>query len=150
MKKFLPSLLILCFIFSSFGLLAIEMNEEELINGRKALFKQNYGIAKKMSSEINVGNISAVSELAVKMGENYSKLINYFPDNTKTGYDTEALPSVWEKKDIFNELMNEASTDAFKFSEMLANLTNSEIKDLQKKMIWGKCKSCHDQFRLPH
>ena len=46
MKKFLPSLLILYFIFSSFGLLALEMNEEELINGRKALFKQNYGIAK--------------------------------------------------------------------------------------------------------
>ena len=65
MKKFLPSLLILCFIFSSFGLLAIEMNEEELINGRKALFKQNYGIAKKMSAEINAGNISAVSELTV-------------------------------------------------------------------------------------
>ena len=150
MKKFLPSLLILCLIFLSFSLLAIEMNEEELINGRKALFKQNYGIAKKMSAEINAGNISAVSELAVKMGENYSKLINYFPDNTKTGYDTEALPSVWEKKDTFNELMNEASTDAFKFSEMLTNLTNSEIKDLQKKMIWGKCKSCHDQFRLPH
>ena len=57
---------------------------------------------------------------------------------------------MWEKKDIFNDLMKEASTDAFKFSEMLTNLTNLEIKDLQKKMIWGKCKSCHDQFRLPH
>ena len=46
MKKILPSLFITYFIFLSFGLLALEMNEEELIKGRKALFKQNYGIAK--------------------------------------------------------------------------------------------------------
>ena len=150
MKKFLPPIFLLVIIFSSFGLLALDMSEEEIIKGRKAIFEQNYGIAKKMSKEIDSGNISNIQNLAIKMGENYKNVINYFPENTKSGYETEALPSIWENKNTFNSLMEDASNDAFKFSEILTELTNSEIKDMQKKLIWGKCKNCHDQFRLPH
>ena len=148
MKKILPSLFITYFIFLSFGLLALEMNEEELIKGRKALFKQNYGIAKKMSSEINTGNISSVSELAIKMGENYSKLINYFPENTKEGFNTEALPSIWENKDEFNALMQNASDDMIKLAKAIE--TAEDLRAAEKELMWCNCTAFHSRFRAPH
>ena len=90
-----------------------------------------------MSSEINAGNISNIQNLAIKMGENYKNVINYFPENTKSGYDTEALPSIWENKNTFNEFNEEASNDAFKFSEILTGLTNSGDKRHAEKVNLG-------------
>ena len=84
------------------------------------------------------------------MSQNYVLLINYFPENTQTGYETEALPSIWEEKELFNELMNKASNDAGDFAMMVMNLMGDELKDYQKKMIWSQCKTCHDKFRMPH
>ena len=103
-----------------------------------------------MSSEIAKGNKQAVSDLAIKMSQNYEALINYFPENTKTGYETEALPTVWEEKELFNELMNKASKDANDFAMIVMNLMGDDLKDSQKKMIWSQCKTCHDKFRVPH
>ena len=77
-------------------------------------------------------------------------LINYFPANTQTGFETEALPSIWEEKQLFNDLMNKASNDASDFATIVMNLMGDELKEYQKKMIWSQCKTCHDKFRMPH
>ena len=114
------------------------------------MFKQNYSYAKKMSAAIKKDDKETVSDLAVKMSENYKKLIDYFPDDSKDGFKTEALPSIWEKKEEFNALMMKAANEANDFLMMVNNLMGDELKDLQKKMIWSQCKSCHDKFRMPH
>ena len=150
MKNLLQLLVIVILILSSINMYADDMSDKELIKGRKAMFKQNYSYAKKMSSEITKGNNQSVSDLALKMSKNYKTLISYFPDNTKTGYDTEALPSVWEEKELFNELMNKASKDANDFASIAMNLMGDDLKEHQKKMIWSQCKTCHDKFRMPH
>ena len=126
------------------------MSTEETIKARKAMFKQNYSYAKKMSAAIKKDDKETVSDLAVKMSENYKKLIDYFPDDSKDGFKTEALPSIWEKKEEFNALMMKAANEANDFLMMVNNLMGDELKDLQKKMIWSQCKSCHDKFRMPH
>ena len=126
------------------------MSTEETIKARKAMFKQNYSYAKKMSAAIKKDDKETVSDLAIKMSENYKKLIDYFPDDSKDGFKTEALPSIWEKKEEFNALMMKAANEANDFSMMVNNLMGDELKDLQKKMIWSQCKSCHDKFRMPH
>ena len=126
------------------------MSTEETIKARKAMFKQNYSYAKKMSAAIKKDDKETVSDLAIKMSENYKKLIEYFPDDSKDGFKTEALPSIWEKKEEFNALMMKAANEANDFSMMVNNLMGDELKDLQKKMIWSQCKSCHDKFRMPH
>ena len=46
--------------------------------------------------------------------------------------------------------MMKAANEANDFSMMVNNLMGDELKDLQKKMIWSQCKSCHDKFRMPH
>ena len=150
MKNILQLLVAIIFIALSINLYADDISQEKLIKERKAMFKQNYSYAKKMSSEITKGNNQAVSDLALKMSQNYELLINFFPENTQTGYETEALPSIWEEKELFNELMNKASNDAGDFAIMAMNLMGDELKDYQKKMIWSQCKTCHDKFRMPH
>ena len=150
MKNILQLLVTIIFIVLSINLYADDISQEKLIKERKAMFKQNYSYAKKMSSEITKGNNQAVSDLALKMSKNYELLINFFPENTQTGYETEALPSIWEEKELFNELMNKASNDAGDFATMAMNLMGDELKDHQKKMIWSQCKTCHDKFRMPH
>lgn len=150
MSKFFQLLVVIIFLISSINIFAIEMSTEETIKARKAMFKQNYSYAKKMSAAIKKDDKETVSDLAVKMSENYKKLIEYFPDDSKDGFKTEALPSIWEKKEEFNALMMKAANEANDFSMMVNNLMGDELKDLQKKMIWSQCKSCHDKFRMPH
>ena len=150
MSKFFQLLVVIIFLASSINIFAIEMATEETIKARKAMFKQNYSYAKKMSAAIKKDDKETISDLAIKMSENYKKLIDYFPDDSKDGFKTEALPSIWEKKEEFNALMMKAANEANDFSMMVNNLMGDELKDLQKKMIWSQCKSCHDKFRMPH
>ena len=150
MSKFFQLLVVIIFLASSTNIFAIEMSTEETIKARKAMFKQNYSYAKKMSAAIKKDDKETISDLAIKMSENYKKLIDYFPDDSKDGFKTEALPSIWEKKEEFNALMMKAANEANDFSMMVNNLMGDELKDLQKKMIWSQCKSCHDKFRMPH
>jgi|TARA_Y100000741_G_C18160771_1_gene521064 cytochrome c556 len=150
MSKFFQLLVVIIFFASSINIFAIEMSTEETIKARKAMFKQNYSYAKKMSAAIKKDDKETISDLAIKMSENYKKLIDYFPDDSKDGFKTEALPSIWEKKEEFNALMMKAANEANDFSMMVNNLMGDELKDLQKKMIWSQCKSCHDKFRMPH
>jgi cytochrome c556 len=150
MNKFFQLLVVIIFFASSINIFAIEMSTEETIKARKAMFKQNYSYAKKMSAAIKKDDKETISDLAIKMSENYKKLIDYFPDDSKSGFKTEALPTIWEKKEEFNALMMKAATEANDFSSMVNNLMGDELKDLQKKVIWSQCKSCHDKFRMPH
>ena len=150
MSKFFQLLVVIIFLASSINIFAIEMSTEETIKARKAMFKQNYSYAKKMSAAIKKDDKETISDLAIKMSENYKKLIDYFPDDSKDGFKTEALPLIWEKKEEFNALMMKAANEANDFSMMVNNLMGDELKDLQKKMIWSQCKSCHDKFRMPH
>ena len=113
----------------------------------KANFKM---MQKYMSAEIAKGNNDKVIELSEKMSVNYDKLIDLFPDNSKAGYDTEALPTIWLQKDEFNALMIETSDKVKKFTQLAANLTGDELKEAQKNLIWSSCKACHDKFRMPH
>ena len=135
----------LLFVFVSFA-----DDHGKIIKERKSLFKQNYSHAKRMSAEIEKGNNDQVIELSEKMSTNYDKLVDLFPDNSKTGYDTEALPTIWLQKDEFNALMIETSDKVKEFSRIAANLTGDELKEAQKNLIWSSCKACHDKFRMPH
>ena len=150
MKFFLQIVSIFFFSLILFATLGYADDHGKIIKERKSLFKQNYSHAKKMSAEIAKGNNDKVIELSEKMSANYDKLINLFPENSKTGYDTEALPTIWLQKDEFNALMTETSDKVKKFTQIAASLTGDELKEAQKNLIWSSCKACHDKFRMPH
>ena len=81
----------------------------------------------------------------IEMSENYKTLLTLFPDNTKEGFDTEALPSIWENKDEFNALMTKASSDMLQLSAEIED--TDDIKGTLGKFMWANCKTCHNKFR---
>ena len=96
------------------------MTVEEIIKSRQALFSKNYRTAKKVQSLSSNLDFEDAKGLMNEMSENYKVLSELFPDNTKEGFDTGALPIIWEEKDKF------------------------------KKLMWSNCKACHSKYRVPH
>ncbi len=125
-----------------------ELSVEELIKGRKALFSKNYSTAKKVQIFASKGDFEKTKSLMIEMSENYKNLLEYFPENTKEGFKTEALPVIWENKDEFNNLMTKASNDMIKLTKSIE--ASDDIKGTLGKLMWANCKACHSKFRAPH
>ena len=121
---------------------------EEIIKGRKAMFSENYQNGKKISILLKSNKIEEAKPLMKKISDNYIKLLDYFPENTKEGFKTEALASIWENKDEFNALMQKASDDMIKLAKAID--TAEDLRAVQKELMWGNCSSCHNRFRAPH
>ena len=132
----------------SFSPALANQSVEEIIKGRKAMFSENYSNAKKISVLLKSGNIDEAKPLMEKISKNYTKLLDYFPENTKEGFKTEALPSIWENKKEFNDLMKKASDDMIKLAEAID--TAEDLRTIQKKFMWSNCSACHSRFRAPH
>ena len=130
--------------FSSFA----NQSVEEIIKGRKAMFSENYQNGKKISILLKSGKIEEAKPIMKKMSENYKKLLEYFPENTKEGFKTEALPSIWENKDEFNALMQKASNDMLKLAKAID--TADDLRAIQKELMWSNCSACHNRFRAEH
>ena len=139
---------IIFIFFISFPFYANAMTVEEIIKGRKAMFSENYQNAKKISILLKSKKIEEAKPLMKKISDNYKKLLDYFPENTKEGFKTEALPSIWENKDEFNALMQKASDDMIKLAKAIE--TAEDLRAVQKELMWSNCTACHSRFRAPH
>ena len=120
---------------------------EEIIKGRKALFSKNYSTAKRVQALASKGEFDKAKSLMIKMSENYKTLIEYFPDNSKEGFKTEALPLIWENKKEFNDLMKKSSDDMIKLTSLIED--SEDIRATLTQMMWSNCKACHSRFRAP-
>ena len=121
---------------------------EEIIKGRKAMFSENYQNGKKIAILLKSKKIEEAKPLMKKISDNYKKLLDYFPENTKEGFKTEALPSIWENKDEFNALMQKASDDMIQLAKAID--TAEDLRAIQKKLMWSNCSACHNKFRAEH
>ena len=139
---------IIIIFFLTFPISANAQTVEEIIKGRKAMFSENYQNAKKISILLKSKKIEEAKPLMKKISDNYKKLLNYFPENTKEGFKTEALPSIWENKDEFNALMQKASDDMIKLAKAIE--TAEDLRAAQKELMWSNCTACHSRFRAPH
>ena len=134
-------------IFSLNSQIASYANQsvEEIIKGRKAMFSENYQNGKKISILLKSNKIEEAKPLMKKISDNYKKLLNYFPENTKEGFKTEALPSIWENKNEFNALMQKASDDMTKLAKAIDSA--DDLRAIQKELMWSNCSSCHNKIR---
>ena len=147
MKTIKTFLILIFFVSFSFSSQA-NQSVEEIIKGRKAMFSENYQNAKRISILLKSNKTEEAKPLMKKISDNYIKLLDYFPENTKEGFKTEALPSIWENKDEFNALMQKASDDMIKLAKAID--TAEDLRAVQKELMWGNCSSCHNRFRAPH
>ena len=143
-KKIFILFILISFSHSSYA----SQSVEEIIKGRKAMFSENYQNAKQISILLKQNKINEAKPLMKKISDNYIKLLDYFPDNTKEGFKTEALPSIWENKDEFNALMQKASNDMIKLAKAID--TAEDLRAVQKELMWSNCSACHTRFRAEH
>jgi len=125
-----------------------DLSSEELIKGRKAIFSNNYSTAKKVQNFVSKGDFEKAKSLMREMSDNYKSLLEYFPENSKEGFKTEALPSIWENKDEFNNLMTKSSNDMIKLTKIVE--TTDDVKGTLGKLMWANCKACHNKYRAAH
>ena len=143
-KIILLSVLSVFFVSSSNA----ELTVEEIIKSRQALFSKNYRTAKKVQSLSSNLDFEDAKGLMNEMSENYKVLSELFPDNTKEGFDTGALPIIWEEKDDFTKLMLKASEDMIKLASVIED--SDEIRGTLTKFMWSNCKACHNRYREEH
>ena len=143
-KNTLFFIFILFYSFSAFS----EQTVEEIIKERKSIFSKNYKTAKRDQGLASNGDIDEAKKLMIEMSDNYKKLLDLFPENSKEGFGTEALPSIWENKDEFNLLMTKASSNMIELTSVVDEA--EDMKATLGKYMWSSCKSCHSKFRAPH
>ena len=143
-KKIFILFILISFSHSSYA----SQSVEEIIKGRKAMFSENYQNGKKISILLKSGKKEETKPIMKKMSDNYKKLLDYFPENTKEGFKTEALPSIWENKDEFNALMQKASNDMLKLAKVID--TADDLRAIQTELMWSNCSACHNRFRAEH
>ena len=125
-----------------------QLNVEDIIKSRKALLSKNYSIAKRVQIFSAKGDFEKAKKLMNEMSENYKVLLDLFPDNTQEGFNTEALPTIWEEKEAFNALMKKASDDMIKLTSMIEK--TDDTRGTIKQLMWSNCKACHTKYRMPH
>ena len=143
-KNTLFFIFILLFSFSAFS----EQTVEEIIKERKSIFSKNYKTAKRVQGLASNGDIDEAKKLMIEMSDNYKRLLDLFPENSKVGFKTGALPSIWENKDEFNLLMTKASSNMIELTSVIDETEN--MKATLGKYMWSSCKSCHSKFRAEH
>ena len=146
-KILLIIFLVNSFFFTNF-IAHSEESIEDIIKGRKAIFSNNAKLAKRVNILLRDFEFEEAEPLILEMSKNYENLLNYFPENSKEGYGTEALPIIWEEKDAFNALMQKAADDMLQLAKVM-----EEVDDIQvtyKKLMWSNCNACHSKYRKPH
>jgi len=143
-KNTLFFIFILFYSFSAFS----EQTAEEIIKERKSIFSKNYKTAKRVQGLASNGSLDEAKKLMIEMSDNYKRLIDLFPENSKVGFKTEALPSIWENKDEFNLLMTKASSNMIELTSVIDGA--DDVKATLGKYMWSSCKSCHSKFRAEH
>ncbi|WP_102958715.1 c-type cytochrome [Mangrovicella endophytica] len=127
---------------------AIAQNTD-VIEKRQQLMKNN-GRSAKAASQMLKGEVAfdpaKGMEIFRTIQADNQEFRTLFPDDSKTGNDTEASPAIWEKKDAFAQANDKIEADA-----AAAIAANPQTLD-EFKVAFGKvaanCKGCHEQFRV--
>ena len=147
-NKILLIIFIVASFFNTNFIAHSEESIEDIIKGRKAIFSNNAKLAKRVNILLKDFEVEEAEPIILEMSKNYENLLNYFQENSKEGYGTEALPIIWEEKDAFNALMQKAADDMLQLVKVM-----EEVDDIQttfKKLVWANCNACHSRYRKPH
>ena len=118
------------------------------IADRKALMKKNGDEAKIAASMVKGEapfDAAKAQTVFATFADSAAKAPALFPDNSKTGGDTAALPAIWENKADFDARLVKFGT--------AAKDAEGKVKDLESlKTTWGafakdNCGGCHEKYR---
>ncbi len=119
----------------------------ETIKSRQATYKSMAAATKvpadmlKGAAPFDMQIVQAALDVYVDAGK---RLPGLFPDDSKTGNETQALPVIWQQKDDFNTRMAKFSQDA--------QAAKAAIKDeasfkAEFPKVLANCGACHKIYR---
>ena len=121
---------------------------QDPIAARKALMKENGKMSQQAAKFIKGEepfDLAKAQAILAQYQDAAAKMPNLFPDNSKTGGETAALPAVWEKK---------ADVDA-KFAKFGADAKDAaaKVKDEASfkeafPAVQKNCGGCHETYRM--
>ena len=134
------------------GLLALggsfAIAQQDPIATRKALMKKN-GDEAKIGTQFMKGeapfDLAKAKAIFATYQDAAAKAPTLFPDNSKTGGDTAALPAIWEKKDDFNAKLKKLGEDA---KEAATKVTDEASFKAVFPVVQKNCGGCHETYRL--
>lgn len=122
--------------------------QQDPIAARKAVMKAN-GEQARIGTQMVKGeapfDLAKAKAIFVTYQDAAAKMPNLFPDNSKTGGETAALPKIWESKADF-------TTRFAKFGQE-AKAAEAATRDLdtfkaQFPEVQKNCGGCHEQYRV--
>jgi cytochrome c556 len=122
--------------------------QSDVIAQRKALMKdtaKRFGEVGKMlkgESPFDLAKVQAALKQAETAGKQAPAL---FPDNSKTGGDTEALPKVWETKSDFDARFAKLAADA---ADAAGKITDEASFKANIQPVMKNCGGCHESYRV--
>jgi cytochrome c556 len=133
----------------AFGVTAALAQNAAVIKSRQDLLEE-VGDAVKPVGAMFKGeadfDLAKVQNALAIIQKNAPLLPPLFPDDSKTGGDTEALPKIWENKADFEERFKKLA-DAAKTAE--AAIKDEDTFPDAWKTVVGNCSGCHKQYRKP-
>jgi cytochrome c556 len=130
----------------AFGATAL-VAQGDPIAARKALMKANGDQSKVATDMLEAKqpfNLDAAKKVFATFAEAGEKAPALFPDNSKTGGDTAALPAVWENKADFTAKLAKFASDA----KAAGAATNDfESFKVQITEVRKNCGGCHQTYR---
>ena len=118
------------------------------IGQRKENFKQMGGAMKDPGGMMKgeAFDLAKVQASLKVLAEVAPKQKDLFPDDSKTGANTEALPAIWEKKADFTARFDKLAADA---TAAAAAIKDEASFKTEWPKIGGNCGGCHKEYRKP-
>ena len=130
----------------AFGATAL-VAQTDPIAARKALMKTN-GDQNRIATEMLEGkrpfNLDEAKKVFVVFAEAGEKAPALFPDNSKTGGDTAALPPIWENKADFNAKLAKFASESKAAGDATKDLDTFKIQITE---VRKNCGGCHQSYR---
>ncbi len=121
--------------------------QSDVISERKALMKKNAQHAKGMNGMIKGEtpfDAAAAAAAFTQWGETAAAMPKLFPDNSKTGGETRALPKIWEDSAGWN-----AQIAGFAKAAAAGKAKATSLEGLKETMpaVSKACNDCHEGYR---
>ncbi len=142
------------FAAAAFAVLALGATavvaQQDPIAARKALMKGNNDNARNVTGMIrgNAAFDAAIVNAAFdQWAETAKKLPGLFPDSSKTGGETRAMPKIWDNKKDFDD-------KATAFGKAAADNRAKAVESLDGlkaaiAVVGKTCDNCHEDYRAP-
>jgi cytochrome c556 len=117
------------------------------IAARKALMKANGDqskIATNMLENKAPFDLEAAKKIFATFAEAGEKAPALFPDNSKTGGDTAALPAIWQSKADFEAKLAKLAADSKKAGDATKDFDSFKVQITE---VRKNCGGCHQTYR---